>query len=90
MNCVSTMTLSKTTTDEHDLLCGNIPLSQWGQNSPHTQLWGLAVQSLHSSLFSLHFLLSQSLSQTYSRKDFLSIERKISIEYPAKISWFFF
>lgn len=51
MNCVSTMTLSKTTTDEHDLPCGNIPLSQWGQNSPHTQLWGLAVQSLHSSLF---------------------------------------
>ena len=46
------MTLSKTTTNEHDLPCGNIPLSQWGQNSPHTQLWGLAVTE--SSFFTFH------------------------------------
>ena len=61
MNCVSTMTLSKTTTNKHDLRG-----------------------------FTFHSLLSQSLSQAYSRKDFLSIEWKISIEYPAKVSRFFF
>ena len=55
------MTLSKTTTNEHDLRG-----------------------------FTFHSLLSQSLSQAYSRKDFLSIEWKICIEYPAKVSRFFF